>query len=258
MDRRTFLTAALAAPMLAPRKAEAQAPTRAETLLLVQEYGPNSMDMQGTGSSQPVNGVALNCYDRLVRFKTVPLPDGKGKTFTLNQLEPELAESWQEASDGMSVTFKLRDAKFHSGRAVSAKDVKWSLDRAVSIGGFATTQMNAGSMEKPEQFVALDDKTFRIDFLRRDKLLMPNLGVTIPFVFASKQGDGPGHRRRPLRPRRRLRRRREGLRHPGRAGRPLRPGRPAAARRRHAEIHRRLPVLALPRTRLPRLHQRLR
>lgn len=45
MQRRTFLTAAgaaLAAPAL---PAQAQAPTRAETLLLVQEYGPNSLDM---------------------------------------------------------------------------------------------------------------------------------------------------------------------------------------------------------------------
>ena len=52
-NRRTFLTAlpgaALAAPAL--RRAAAQpAPTRTETLLLVQEYGPNSMDMQGLGS----------------------------------------------------------------------------------------------------------------------------------------------------------------------------------------------------------------
>jgi peptide/nickel transport system substrate-binding protein len=190
MDRRSFLAASastLAAPFIGSGPAAAQSASRAETLLLVQEYGPNSMDMQGLGASQPVNGVALNCYDRLVNFKTVPLPgEGQGKTFTLNELTPELAESWQEASDGTSVTFKLRDAKFHSGRAVTAKDVKWSLDRAVSIGGFATTQMAAGSMEKAEQFVAVDDKTFRIDFLRRDKMLMPNLGVTIPFVIDSE------------------------------------------------------------------------
>jgi peptide/nickel transport system substrate-binding protein len=188
MDRRAFLAASagtLAAPFLAPGKAEAQSASRAETLLLVQEYGPNSMDMQGIGASQPVNGVALNCYDRLLSYKKVPLPDGSGSTFTLHELEPELAESWQEASDGMSVTFKLREARFHSGRPVTAKDVKWSLDRAVSIGGFATTQMNAGSMEKPEQFVAIDGRTFRIDFIRKDKLLMPNLGVTIPYVIDS-------------------------------------------------------------------------
>jgi len=184
MNRRTFLAAA--GGVLAARPAAAQAPpTRAETLLIVQEYGPNSLDMQGIGAAQPVNGVSLNCYDRLVRFKRTTLPDGT-LSYDLTQLEPELAESWQTASDGMSVTFKLRDAVFHSGRSVTAKDVKWSLDRAVSIGGFATTQMNAGSMEKPEQFVAVDDRTFRIDFLRRDKLLMPNLGVTIPFVFDSE------------------------------------------------------------------------
>ena len=77
MRRRTLIasaSAALAAPALRP--AAAQAPTRAETLLLVQEYGPNTLDMQGIGSSQPVNGVALNCYDRLLRFKPVPIPGG--------------------------------------------------------------------------------------------------------------------------------------------------------------------------------------
>jgi peptide/nickel transport system substrate-binding protein len=192
ITRRTALAAGLSAPFVA--RASAQAPSRSETLLLVQEYGPNSLDMQGIGSSQPVNGVALNCYDRLLRFKPVPIPTGGGNTVSMGELEGELAESWQVASDGMSCTFKLRDAKFHSGRPVTAKDVKWSLDRAVSIGGFATTQMNAGSMENPEQFVALDDRTLRIDFIRKDKLTMPNLAVTIPFVFdaelAVRNGGG--------------------------------------------------------------------
>jgi peptide/nickel transport system substrate-binding protein len=184
LTRRTAIAAGLAAPFIG--RAAAQAPSRNETLLLVQEYGPNSLDMQGIGASQPVNGVSLNCYDRLLRFKPVPIPSGGGHQVSMTELEGELAESWQVASDGMSCTFKLRDAKFHSGRPVTAKDVKWSLDRAVSIGGFATTQMNAGSMEKPEQFVALDDKTFRVDFIRKDKLTMPNLAVTIPFVFDSE------------------------------------------------------------------------
>ena len=190
MKRRSFLKAATASAALtapAVRKAAAQAaPTRNETLVLVQEYGPNSMDMQGIGASQPVNGVALNCYDTLVRFKRVPFADGV-MSVDINQLEPALATSWQTASDGMSCTFKLReDARFHSKRPVTAADVKWSLDRAVTIGGFATTQMAAGSLEKPEQFVAVDEKTFRIDFLRKDKLTMPDLGVTIPFVFDSE------------------------------------------------------------------------
>jgi peptide/nickel transport system substrate-binding protein len=194
ITRRAALAGGLSAPFLMTGRADAQAPSRNETLLLVQEYGPNSLDMQGIGASQPVNGVALNCYDRLLRFKPVPIPGGGGNQVSMGELEGELAESWQIASDGMSCTFKLRDAKFHSGRPVTAKDVKWSLDRAVTIGGFATTQMNAGSLEKPEQFVVVDDKTFRVDFLRKDKLTMPNLAVTIPFVFDSelaiKNGGG--------------------------------------------------------------------
>lgn len=53
LTRRTALAAGLAAPFVARSEdAEAQAPSRKETLLLVQEYGPNSLDMQGIGSSQ--------------------------------------------------------------------------------------------------------------------------------------------------------------------------------------------------------------
>jgi peptide/nickel transport system substrate-binding protein len=189
MKRRTFLATAAGAALAAPaiHRAEAQsAPTRNETLILVQEYGPNSMDMQGIGSAQPVNGVSINCYDTLIRFKRKPFAEGI-TVFDRDNYEPGLAASWQVASDGMSCTFKLREnATFHSKRPVTAKDVKWSLDRAVTIGGFASTQMAAGSLEKPEQFVAVDEKTFRIDYKRRDKLTLPDLAVTIPFVIDSE------------------------------------------------------------------------
>ena len=58
----------------------------------------------------------------------------------------------------MSATFKLRpNAVFHDGSPVA--DVKWSFDRAVKVGGFPTFQMSAGSLEKPEQFVVVDDHT---------------------------------------------------------------------------------------------------
>ena len=58
----------------------------------------------------------------------------------------------------MSATFKLKkNAIFQDGTPVTAKDVKWSLDRAVTVGGFPTFQMGAGSLTKPEQFVVVDD-----------------------------------------------------------------------------------------------------
>ena len=187
LDRRHFLQTTLAGATAAAFigfNAEAQG--RSETLLLVQELGPNSLDMQGVGSNQTVNGLSWNCYDRLLSYASKTLPDGT-LSYDREKLAPELAESWEVAADGMSCTFKLRkDAKFHDGTPVSARDVKWSFDRAVKVGGFPTFQMSAGSMEKPEQFVVVDDHTFRIDYVRKDKLLLFNVAVVVPFIVNSE------------------------------------------------------------------------
>ena len=54
--------------------------------------------------------------------------------------------------------------------------------------------MSAGSLEKPEQFVVVDDHTFRVDFIRKDKMLMFNLAVVVPFVINSalaRKNTGP-------------------------------------------------------------------
>ena len=151
----------------------------------MRELGPNGLDMQGVGSNQTVNGFAWNCYDRLMTYAPKTLPDGT-VSYDRKALAPELAESWQIASDGMSCTFNLRkDATFHDGTPVTAKDVKWSFDRSVSVSGFPTFQMSAGSLEKPDQFVVVDDHTFRVDFIRKDKMLMFNLAVVVPFVINS-------------------------------------------------------------------------
>ncbi|MBM3944627.1 MAG: hypothetical protein FJ317_03945, partial [SAR202 cluster bacterium] len=49
------------------------------------------------------------------------------------QLVPDLAESWTISADGKTYTFTIReDAKFHNGKAVTASDVKWSIERAAN------------------------------------------------------------------------------------------------------------------------------
>jgi len=157
-----------------------------DTLVVVIGSTINSLDLHRTGTNRPSYQVAVNCYDRLLTFGTKTLPDGS-LSYDYDTLEPELAESWEVAPDGMSCTFRLRpDATFWDGTPVTAEDVKWSFDRAVSVGGFPTVQMKAGSLEKPEQFVAVDEKTFRIDFLRKSKLTLPDLAVPVPFVINSK------------------------------------------------------------------------
>lgn len=183
MNRRKFIQS-LAAAGAFPLTLHAQ--SRGETLLVVMEFGPNSLDIHTVGANRPAYGISWNCYDRLLTYGRKKLGD-RTVSYDFSKLDPELAESWDAAKDGMSVTFKLRrNAKFHDGTPVTAKDVKWSFDRAVTVGGFPTFQMKAGSLEKPEQFVVVDDYTFRINFLRKDKMTMPDIAVPVPSIFNSE------------------------------------------------------------------------
>jgi peptide/nickel transport system substrate-binding protein len=193
MQRRQFISSSAAIPAaaavtagaLATPLAHAQARPK-DVLVVANEFGPNSLDIHTVGANRPSYGVSWLVYDRLMTYGKKTLPDGR-VMYDIDKLEPELAESWKLAPDGNSVTFKLRkNAKFHDGTPVTAKDVKWSFDRAVTVGGFPTFQMAAGSLEKPEQFEVVDDYTFRVKFLRRDKLTMNDLAVPVPCIFNSE------------------------------------------------------------------------
>src|SRR5262245_8419146 len=188
MKRRDFLKSmtALAAGSAVSAPAiwsTAKAQSRQETLLIVSESGPNNIDIHGVGTSVPGYEVSWNCYDRLIshEMKTV---DGT-PYYDRDKFKMELADDMSIGD--MSVTFKLkRKATFHDGTPVTAKDVKWSLDRAVTVGGFPTFQMGAGSLTKPEQFVVVDDHTVRVGLLRQDRLTVPDLAVIVPAIYNSE------------------------------------------------------------------------
>ena len=188
MKRRDFLktvTAASAASVFpAPAVwSPAKAQSRQETLLVVSESGPNNVDIHGVGTNVPGYEVSWNCYDRLISHEMKTLPNGV-QYYDRDKFKMELAEDMNVGD--MSATFKLRkDAKFQDGTPVTAQDVKWSLDRAVTVGGFPTFQMRAGSLEKPEQFVVVDDHTIRVDFIRKDRLTIPDLAVIVPCIINS-------------------------------------------------------------------------
>ena len=164
----------------------AAAQDRKETLLVVYAGGINSMDIHGVGTTFESYIASWNTYDRLLTFARKTLPDGT-LSYDYTKIVPELAESYDVSADQKSVTFKLKkDAKFHDGTPITAADVKWSYDRAVSVGGFPTFQLSTGSMTKPEQFVVVDPHTFRIDLPERNKLSLPNMAVPVPVVLNSK------------------------------------------------------------------------
>ena len=187
MKRRDFLksTAAVAGAGMVSAPAifsPAKAQSRQETLLIVSESGPNNIDIHGVGTNVPGYEVSWNCYDRLIshEMKTV----NGVPYYDRDKFKMELADDMKVGD--MSVTFKLKkNAKFQDGSPVTAQDVKWSLDRAVTVGGFPTFQMRAGSLEKTEQFVVVDDNTIRVDFIRKDRLTIPDLAVIVPAIYNS-------------------------------------------------------------------------
>lgn len=185
ITRRTLLTsgAALAGSVAFARSFPARAAS--DTLVIVYGQTINSLDLHRTGTNRASYQIAVNCYDRLVTFGTKTLPDG-GLSYDYSKIEPELAESWSLSDDGLAITFKLKpDAVFQDGTKVTAADVKWSFDRAVTVGGFPTTQMKAGGLVRPDQFEAVDDLTFVVKLDKPSKLSLPDLAVPVPFVINS-------------------------------------------------------------------------
>lgn len=158
----------------------------ADTLVVVMGSTINSLDIHRSGTNRPSYQVAVNCYDRLVTFGTKQLEDGS-LSYDYDDLQPELATQWEVSEDGRTLTFTLReDATFQDGAPVTAADVKWSFDRAVTLGGFPTAQMAAGSLENPEQFEVVDTRTFRIHLPHASKLTLPDLTTPIAIVINSE------------------------------------------------------------------------
>ena len=102
------------------------------------------------------NEVDGNCYRRLVR------PDPEDTT----KVAGDLAENYDVSPDGLTFTFVLRrDAKFDSGKPVTAQDAAFSLHRVVKLNktpGFIITQFgfNADNVEKLIR--AVDDSTLEM------------------------------------------------------------------------------------------------
>ncbi|MGM4919374.1 ABC transporter substrate-binding protein [Tardiphaga sp. 813_E8_N1_3] len=163
----------------------AMAQTRAETLRYVTGAAVNTLDPNIPGSTREAFAVSLSTYDRLVSFGRKQL-NGKW-VFDLDTIRGELAESYTVSPDGLKITFKLRsDAKFQDGSPVTAEDVKWSLDRAVTAKILGKAQLLTGSLTDASQFKVIDASTFEVTLPQPDKLALPNLATVYPIIINSK------------------------------------------------------------------------
>lgn len=116
----------------------------------------------GVGNKAADMVAHLNLYDTL----TFPLSDGT--------VAPLLAESWEANHEATEYTFHLMEhAKFHSGNPVTAKDVKFSMDRLLTMGeGYAYLFSNVASTE------VVDEHTVKFT-LKEPSGALPNILIRL-------------------------------------------------------------------------------
>ncbi|HYW89334.1 MAG TPA: ABC transporter substrate-binding protein [Chloroflexota bacterium] len=173
----TAAPAAAAKPTGAPQPAAGE-PKRGGILKVGLQADPTSLDPQKTSLTAMFH-VTEHIYSLLVRLS----PD--------LTLQPDLAEKWDISADGKTYTFNLRKGvKFHSGRALTSADVKYSFDRLVDK---ATASPNASLLAAVESVVPRDESTIVITLKNPDASFLTNLSnpaaVIINKDAVEKNGD---------------------------------------------------------------------
>lgn len=158
-----FLCAACSSEEGSTQQAQTK-PAKVDTsgFLVAIEEEPDTVDFQCTSIHYTI---ATNVFNRLVEMKTGE--DGK------TSIEPSLAESWEESSDGKVYDFKLREGvTFSNGSPLTSSDVLYTFTRLLThpdscnqdiveiIKGAA--KLEAGEATKLEGFEVKDDLNFSI------------------------------------------------------------------------------------------------
>lgn len=189
-SRRDFCQFLIAGTALAPslsltasQKAVAQ--SRESTVRIAWPYDTASLDPVGIGAQRSTWSVSLHLYDRLVTYAAVARLDGT-RQYDPAELRPELAERWEVSPDSKTVTFHLRaDAKFHDGSPVTAEDVRWSIERALSVKSAAGV-MAVGALKSPDQLKAIDSHTFQVTLPAPNRFAIPVFTIPFAAIFNSK------------------------------------------------------------------------
>jgi peptide/nickel transport system substrate-binding protein len=141
------------------------------------------------------NEVDGNCYRKLI------VPDARNGT----RIDGDLAEKWDISKDGMTFTFHLtRNARFESGKPVTAADAEFSLHRAVLLNktpGFIITQFGYTKGNVQKLIRATDEHTLVMQLPAQQApsfvlyCLSANIGCIVEkaTVMAHAEGDDLGN-----------------------------------------------------------------
>ena len=122
----------------------------------------------------------LNLYDGLMRWLDNP-----------PKLNPWLAESYDISNDGTRYTFKLRNAVFHDGSPVEAKDVVYSIERILALKKGASSLFV--KVIKPGSTKAIDSKTVEFNLSKSSAIFLatvPEIHVMNSDLLKKHEKDG--------------------------------------------------------------------
>jgi len=173
-----LLVAALVAGGIVPSAAQTAGPHYGGTLRAGMQTDPVGLDPHLTTATATRN-MMENVYDTLV------MVDSQGRYV------PGLAESWTTSEDGLTWTFRIRGGvKFHNGRALTADDVAYSINR---IRDPSTKSPRSGDFAEVDSITASGPSTVVIKLKRPFSPLLAKLSlstnVIVPKEVVERDGD---------------------------------------------------------------------
>ena len=148
-------------------------------------------DKPATIASGPSMTMVICCYDSLTDVVIPTSTEAAKKAFAKGlPVTGKLAESWEVNKAGTIYRFNLRKGvKSHAGNTLTAADVKWSLDKAIT-GNFVAAFLVAllcGITDTSKQFKTINDTTFEITLpTAPPPYFLPILGLPWVPIFDSK------------------------------------------------------------------------
>lgn len=188
---KSMLRALAGAAVLSVSSLAAMADTPKDTLVMAHKID-ELITLDPAEAFELIGGEYLgNTYDRLIKYD---LSD-------VSHIYGEVADSWTVSPDGQTFTFKIRKGiKFASGNPLTAKDVEFSLHRAVILNknpGFILTQFGFSKDNVAQNIKATDDSTLVFKITEKFAptfvlyCLTANVASIVDSVEVKKHSEGP-------------------------------------------------------------------
>jgi peptide/nickel transport system substrate-binding protein len=142
------------------------------------DFQPKSLD-PAFGDADTLDRIAYNAlYDTLVYV------DDAGV------VQPKLAESWEYAEDGMSITMKLREGvTFHDGTPFNAEAVKFNIDRIANPDTRSNRIQDVLDIASVE---VLSEYSVRFNLARKSAVALPSLAAEGGFMVSPTAAQASG------------------------------------------------------------------